>query len=51
LILDLEINRPEQVLSDITYIGKRDKPCYLSIVTDAYSKQIMGFYVANEYGK
>ena len=48
LILDLEINRPEQVwVSDITYIGKRDKPCYLSIVTDAYSKQIMGFYVAN----
>ena len=34
-------------MSDITYIGKRDKPCYLSLVTDAYSKQIMGFYVAN----
>jgi putative transposase len=48
LILDLQINRPEQVwVSDITYIGRRDKPCYLSIVTDAYSKQIMGFYVAN----
>jgi putative transposase len=38
-ILDLEINRPDQVwVSDITYIGKREKPCYLSIVTDAYSK-------------
>lgn len=48
LILDLEINRPEQVwVSDITYIGKREKPCYLSIVTDAYSKQIMGYYVAD----
>jgi putative transposase len=47
-ILDLEINRPEQVwVSDITYIGKREKPCYLSIVTDAYSKKIMGYYVAN----
>jgi putative transposase len=47
-ILDLEINRPEQVwVSDITYIGKRDKPCYLSIVTDAYSKKIMGHYVAD----
>ena len=46
-ILDLEINRPEQVwVSDITYIGKREKPCYLSIVTDAYSKKIMGHYVA-----
>jgi len=46
-ILDLEINRPEQVwVSDITYIGKRDNPCYLSLVTDAYSKKIMGYYVA-----
>ena len=47
-ILDLEINRPEQVwVSDITYIGKREKPCYLSIITDAYSKKIMGHYVAD----
>lgn len=47
-ILDLEINRPEQVwVSDITYIGKREKPCYLSIVTDAYSKKIMGHYVSD----
>jgi transposase InsO family protein len=46
-ILDLEINRPEQVwVSDITYIGK-EKPCYLSIITDAYSKKIMGHYVAD----
>ena len=46
-ILDLEINRPEQVwVSDITYIGKRDNPCYLSLITDAYSKKIMGYYVA-----
>jgi putative transposase len=48
LILDLELNRPNQVwVSDITYIGKREKPCYLSIVTDAYSKKIMGYYVAD----
>lgn len=48
LILDLEINRPEQVwVSDITYIGKREKPCYLSLVTDAYSKKIVGHYVAD----
>jgi putative transposase len=47
-ILDLEINRPEQVwVSDITYIGKREKPCYVSIITDAYSKKIMGHYVAD----
>lgn len=47
-ILDLEIERPEQVwVSDITYIGKREKPCYLSIVTDAYSKKIMGHFVSD----
>ncbi len=48
LILNLEVNRPEQVwVSDITYIGKREKPCYLSLVTDTYSKRIMGYYVAD----
>lgn len=48
LMLDTVINRPEQVwVSDITYIGKREKPCYLSLVTDAYSKKIMGHYVAD----
>ena len=47
-LLDLEISRPEQVwVSDITYIGKRDNPCYLSLVTDAYSKKIMGYNVAD----
>jgi putative transposase len=47
-ILDLKINRPEQVwVSDITYIGKRENPCYLSLITDAYSKRIMGFNVAD----
>lgn len=48
LVLSIDINRPEQVwVWDITYIGKRDNPCYLSLVTDAYSKKIMGYYVAN----
>lgn len=47
-ILELKIKRPEQVwVSDITYIGKRENPCYLSLVTDAYSKKIMGFNVAD----
>ena len=47
-ILDLQINRPEQVwVSDITYIGKRENPCYLSLVTDAYSKKIVGFNVSD----
>ncbi|MEO6252513.1 MAG: IS3 family transposase [Ferruginibacter sp.] len=48
IILEMVINKPEQVwVSDITYIGKREKPCYLSLVTDAYSKKIMGYHVAD----
>ena len=47
-ILELQIQRPEQVwVSDITYIGKRESPRYLSLVTDAYSKKIMGYNVAD----
>ena len=44
LIIDLQINRPEQVwVSDITYIRMIHDWSYLSLVTDAYSKKIMGF--------
>lgn len=48
LIKELYIKRPEQVwVSDITYIGKREKPCYLSLITDAYSKKIVGYEVSD----
>lgn len=48
LVEFLEINHPEQVwVSDITYIGARDNPMYLALVTDAYSKKIMGYDVSN----
>jgi len=44
LIQDLKIERSEQVwVSDITYIKTKEKPMYLSLITDAYSKQIMGW--------
>jgi len=47
LIVNLDIHRPEQVwVSDITYVGTREKPLYLSLVTDAYSKKIMGYNVS-----
>lgn len=47
LIEDLLIEQPEQVwVSDITYIGTREHPMYLSLVTDAYSKKIVGFNVS-----
>lgn len=36
-------NKPEQVwVSDITYIGSRGNHRYLALVTDAYSKKIVG---------
>jgi transposase InsO family protein len=48
LIENLEVIRPEQVwVSDITYVGTRSNPMYLSLVTDAYSKKIMGFNVSS----
>jgi transposase InsO family protein len=44
LVKDLVVYRPEQVwVSDITYIRLRDRWGYLSLVTDAYSRRIMGF--------
>jgi putative transposase len=48
IIENLAINKPEQVwVSDITYIGTRLNPMYLSLVTDAYSKKIMGYNVSD----
>lgn len=47
LISDYKITKPNQVwVADITYIGCRENPSYLSLITDAYSKKIMGYYVA-----
>ena len=47
LIEDLEVNRPEQLwVSDITYLGDRKNPKYLALVTDAYSKKIVGYNVS-----
>ena len=45
---NLILTRPEQLwVSDITYIGSRENPMYLSLVTDAYSKKIMGLDISN----
>lgn len=39
----MSITRPDQVWpSDITYIGSRGRHTYLCLVTDAYSKKIVG---------
>ncbi|MFT6338283.1 MAG: putative transposase [Saprospiraceae bacterium] len=45
---NLEINRPEQAwVADITYIQVREKHFYLHLVTDAYSKRIVGYSLAD----
>jgi putative transposase len=47
LIKQLEVRRPEQLwVADITYLSMSDRYCYLHLVTDAYSKQIMGYNVS-----
>ena len=48
LFKELAITRPEQAfVSDITYLETHDGPCYLSLVTDAYSRKIMGHDVSH----
>ena len=48
LISDAPITRPEQIwVADITYVGTRENPMYLALVTDAYSKKIMGYNVSD----
>ncbi len=47
-VCNLEITRPEQVwVSDITYVGTRANPSYLALITDAYSKMIVGYNVSD----
>jgi transposase InsO family protein len=48
LIKDIEITRSEQVfVSDITYIRTKKRFMYLFLITDAYSKQIMGWELSD----
>ncbi|MDX5345908.1 MAG: IS3 family transposase, partial [Hymenobacteraceae bacterium] len=47
LVEDMEVTKPEQLwVADITYIPTRQGHSYLSLVTDAYSKQIMGYHLS-----
>ncbi|WP_229726220.1 IS3 family transposase, partial [Rufibacter glacialis] len=47
LVRGLQPTAPEQVwVSDITYLGTRQGSCYLSLVTDAFSRKIVGYAVA-----
>lgn len=43
------INRAEEVfVSDITYLKSRERTHYLSLVTDAFSRKIMGYKLSND---
>jgi len=44
IIKDIDINRPNQVwASDITYIRTVKGFCYLALITDMYSRKIVGY--------
>jgi transposase InsO family protein len=47
LIMDMPVLSPNALwVSDITYITLKDGFAYLSLVTDAYSRQIMGYHLS-----
>jgi transposase InsO family protein len=49
LIKDQLPQRPEEYfVSDITYIKSRERTHYLSLVTDAYSRKIMGYQLSDD---
>ncbi len=49
LVEGLSIERPEQVwVADITYIPTQEGHSYLSLVTDAYSKKIVGYHLSED---
>jgi transposase InsO family protein len=49
LLKDKSAERPEEVfVSDITYVESQQGVHYLSLVTDAYSRKIMGYELSNE---
>lgn len=49
LMKDHTVSRTEEFfVSDITYIKSRETTHYLSLVTDAYSRKIMGYHLSND---
>ena len=48
LIKDIIVQHPEQLwVSDITYIKTKEGNCYLNMITDAFSKKIVGYSLAD----
>jgi len=49
LLRDLVPSRMEEVfVSDITYVRSRERTHYLSLVTDAFSRKIMGYHLSDD---
>lgn len=49
LLVNKKVRSPEEVfVSDITYLQSRQGTHYLSLVTDAYSRKIMGHKLSND---
>jgi len=49
LLQTIKAKQPEHIfVSDITYIKSREKTHYLSLVTDAYSRKIMGYHLSDD---
>lgn len=49
LVKGCKIHRSEQVfVSDITYLKSKERTHYLSLVTDAYSRKIMGYHLSDD---
>ena len=47
LIKDLKITAPNQVfVADITYLNTLEGFCYLALITDAYSRKIVGYDIS-----
>jgi transposase InsO family protein len=49
LVNPLRVTQPEQIwVADITYLSVGDDFCYLHLLTDAYSKKIVGYQVSSD---
>lgn len=48
IIKGMQLNHPDEVwVSDITYLKTEQGNCYLNMITDAYSRKIVGYAVAD----
>ena len=49
LVAGRKPSRPEEMfVSDITYVKSRERTHYLALVTDAYSRKIMGYHLSDD---